>query len=147
MIGSVSYRTIDLTLFTIANLVNLLIMGIMLSRPKGLVRVEYVLGIVTVAMIVPVGMAVILNILGKREWWAIALPLLLISHLVVSLMFDYILKLDWRNTALLWPYISIYYVASIGMIGYSFSIDKPYGFITLTTYFLTLFATWYAHSR
>jgi len=147
MIDRVGYRTIDSTLFTIANLVNLLIMGIMVSRPKGLARLEYALGIVIVAMIVPVGIALILNIVGKREWWAIALPLLLISFFVVSLAFDHILKLDWRNTALLWPYITIYYLASIGMIGYSFSIDKPYGFITLTTYFLALFAAWYAHSR
>lgn len=147
MIGPVGYRVIDITLFTIANLVNLLIMGIMLSRSRGLAQLEYALGIVIVAMIVPVGIAVISNIVGKREWWAIVLPLLLISFFVVSLMFDYILKLDWRNTALLWPYITIYYLASIGMIGYSFSIDKPYGFITLITYFLALFAACYAHSR
>jgi len=147
MIAPVGYRAIDITLFTIANLVNLLIVGIMLSRPRGLARLEHTLGIVIVAMIVPVGIAVILNIVGKREWWAIVLPLLLISFFVVSLMLDYILKLDWRNTALLWFYITIYYLASIGMIGYSFSIDKPYGFITLITYFMALFATWYAHSR
>jgi len=146
-IGFTHYRIIDIGLFAIANLVNLLTMGIMLSRPRGLARVEYVLGIVIVAMIVPVGVAVILNSLGKREWWTIVLPLLLIAFLVVELMFDYILKLDFRNTALLWPYITIYYVGLIGMIGYSFLIGKPHGFVTLVTYFLNLAATWYAHSR
>lgn len=146
-IGFTHDRTIDIGLFAIANLVNLLTMGIMLSRPRGLARVEYILGIVIVAMIVPVGVAVILNSLGKREWWTIVLPLLLIAFLVVELMFDYILKLDFRNTALLWPYITIYYVGLIGMIGYSFSIGKPHGFVTLVTYFLNLAATWYAHSR
>ena len=146
MIDRVDFRTIDISLFVVANLVNILLIGIFLCSPRGLARVEYILGIIIVAMVLPVSIAVILNILGKREWWTIVLPLLLILFFLVELLFDYILNLDFRNTALLWPYIFIYYISVMGMIGYSFLIGKLYGFVTLCTYFISLFATWYGHS-
>ncbi len=141
------FRIIDTAIFIIANLVNLLLVGIFLSRPKRLKRIEYVLGLIVVAMILPVCIAVILNIHGKREWWTVVLPLILLSFLVIELLFDYILKLDFRRTKLLGPYLLVYYLALMAMIGYSFLIGKPYGFITLITYFLNLSATWYSYSK
>ena len=77
----------------------------------------------------------------------IVLPLLLILFFVVELMFDYILKLSFRKTKLLWPYLFLYYLALMAMIGYSFSIGKPFGFVTLGTYFLNLLATWRSYSK
>jgi hypothetical protein len=141
------FRMIDTAIFIIANLVNLLLVGIFLSRPKGLKRVEYVLGLIIVAMILPVGIAIILNVLGKREWWAIVLPLIFFVFLVAELFLDYILKLDFRKTKLLGPYLFVYYLALMAMIGFSFLIGRPYGYITLSTYFLNLFATWYSYSK
>ncbi|MBU7009941.1 MAG: hypothetical protein HXS46_04580 [Theionarchaea archaeon] len=85
--------------------------------------------------------------MGKREWWAIVLPSLLIVFLIVELILDYILKLDFRHTSLLWPYLLLYYVSLWGMIGYTFLIGTFYGGITLGTYFLNLLATWYSYSR
>jgi len=146
MIDRIDFRIIDISLFVIANLVNLLIIGVFLCRPKGLARVEHILGIIIVTMALPVSIAVFFNILGKREWWTIVLPLLLILFFLVELLFDYILNLDFRNTALLWPYIFIYYLSIMGMIGYSFLIGRSYGFVTLSIYFLSLIATWYGHS-
>lgn len=147
MFNHVDSRSIDITLFIIANLVNFLIIGIFLARPKGLEKVEFILGLVVVAMILPVGTAVILNILKKREWWTIVMPIFLILFCVVELMFDYILKLNFRNTGLIWPYLIVYYMGLMGMIGYSFLIGKLYGFITLSTYFLNLLITWYSYTR
>lgn len=147
MADMMDYHIIDFAVFIIANLVNLLLIGIFLSRPKGLKRIEYVLGLIVVDMILPVGIIVILNILGKREFWTIVLPLIFLSFLVIELLFDYILKLDFRKTKLLGPYLLVYYLALMAMIGYSFLIGKPYGFITLSTYFLNLFATWYSYSK
>ena len=89
------FRIIDIGIFVMANLINLLLIGIFLSRPKGLQKLEHILGLFVVAMILPVGLAIILNILGKREWWAIVLPAILILFLAVELLFDYILKLNF----------------------------------------------------
>ncbi|MFZ2054668.1 MAG: hypothetical protein WAU81_10775 [Candidatus Aminicenantales bacterium] len=147
MINKYNFQLIDLAVFIIANLVNLLLIGIFLSRPRGLEKAEYMLGLIMVALILPVGFAVLLNALRKREWWAIVLPLLLVIFLVIELLFDYILKLDFRNTSLLWPYLTIFYVAEMAMVGYSFLIKRSYGFITLGTYLISLMATWYSYAK
>ena len=147
MADPIDYRIIDITIFIIANLVNLLLIGIFLSRPKGLKKVEQVLGLFVVTMILPVGVAIILNFLAKREWWTIVLPLIFILFLKVELLFDYILTWNFRKTRWLWPYLLLYYTALMAMIGYSFLIGKSYGFVTLGTYFLGLFATWYSYAK
>ena len=138
---------IDVMVVVIANLVNLLMTGIFVSRPKGWERVEYVLGVSQIMFVLPLGYAIIVNALRGREWWFVVLPALLVFFLLVELWLDYIRKLDFRNTALLGPYLLLYYVALMAMIGYSFMVAKPYGFITLTTYFLQLLATWYSYTR
>lgn len=140
-------RTIDLLVFVVANLVNLLMIAIFLSRAQGWKGVERALGIVVIALAAPAALAVGLNLLGGREWWTIVLPALLVVFLALELVLDYILKLDFRRTRLLGPYLLLYYLALMGMIGYSFSIGKPYGFVTLVTYFLQLAATWYSYTK
>jgi hypothetical protein len=140
-------QTVDLGVFIIANVINILLIGIFLSRPRGQKKAEHVLGLIVVAMILPVGAAIILNILEKREWWAIILPLILILFLTVELLLDYILKLNFRKTRWLWPYLLLYYSAMMAMIGYSFSMGNSYGFVTLGTYFLGLLAAWYSYAK
>ena len=55
--------------------------------------------------------------------------------------------MDFRHTRLLGPYLGLYYLALMGMVGYSFSIGKPYGAVTPATYLLQLLATWYSYAR
>jgi hypothetical protein len=141
------FRIIDIGIFVIANVVNGLLVGIFLSRPKGLKKVEQVCGLVSISMILPLAVALVLNVLGKRGWWTFVLPLIMILFLAVEFLFDYILKLDFRKTRWLWPYLLLYYSALMAMIGYSFLVGKPYGFVTLSTYFLSLFATWYSYAK
>ena len=142
-----SFQAIDTILFLIANLVNLLIIGIMLSRPFGLRRLERMLGLGAVACALPTGLAVMLNAAGGREWWTIVLPALFTGYLILELILDYVLRLDFRNTRLLWPYLLVYYGAVNAMIGYTFLVNQAFGFVTLTTYLLGLLATWYSYSR
>jgi len=141
------YPITDYSLFLIANMVNLLLAAVFLARAKGFERTEYVLGLIVVVLALPLVMIVIMNILHQREWWTIVLPLPLIVYCLVELLLDYILKLDFRQTALAWFYIVILYLGLWGMIGYTFLIGRIYGFITLVTYFISLFATWYGHTR
>ena len=147
MIAELDFRIVDYALSAIANLVNILMIGIFLSRPRRLRRVEHALGIVLLTLAIPLTISIALNLVGKREWWTVVLPSLLVVFLTIELILDYILKLEFRNTRLLWPYLLLYYLSSWGMIGYTFLVGKPYGFITLVTYFLHLGATWYSYSR
>jgi CDP-diglyceride synthetase len=147
MLGQSDFKTIDVGVFIIANVVNLLLIGIFLSRVKRVVNVEFVLGIVVVAMALPLIGAVIANILSRREWWTIVLLLPMILYCIVELVLDYVLKVKLRSTSLLWPYLTLFYLGLIGMVGYSFSVGKAYGLLTLVTYFLNLFAAWYSYSK
>lgn len=137
----------DLVLFLVANAVNLLLAGMFLARVKGRGKLARGLGLLAVCLAVPVAAVGVLNLLGGREWWTVILPALYVLYALLHLTLDYILKLDFRGSRLLGPYLAVYYLGLIGLVGYSFSMGKVYGFVTLGTYFVCLFATWYAYSR
>jgi hypothetical protein len=147
MISRLEPRVVDLAFFVIANLVNLLMVVLFLARVKGFAQLESALGLVVVFMIIPLGLGIAGNVVHEREWWSVVLPLCLVLFLIVELLFDYILRLNFRQTSLVWPYIAVYYLGLMAMIGYAFLIGRLFGFITLATYFLNLWATWYAHTR
>jgi hypothetical protein len=138
---------VDFVFVVIANLVNLLVAALLVVRVRGWAKVERGLGIAVMAMALPVGAGIVLNALARRPWWTIALPALLVLFCAVELTLDYILKMDFRYTRLLWPYLTSYYLALIGMMGYSFGVGKLHGFTTLGTYLVNLAATWYSYSR
>ena len=139
--------TIDLVVVIVANLFNLLMTSIFFARPKGWKRFERIVGLIMVALALPLGAAVILNLLANREWWFVVLPIPLILHCLAELLLDTILKLDFRKTRWLGPYLALFYLGQMGLIGYAFVVQPAYGFVTLTTYFLCLGATRYAHSK
>ena len=147
MNANVNQRTVDLVVFICANLFNLFIFFIMLSRPFGLERLERVVGILNLLLVIPLTIAVILNFNAGRDWWTYVLPLVMIAFLIVELLLDYVLQIPFRETRLLWPYLALYYLSAWMMIGYTFLVSKPYGFITLVTYFISLAATAYSYSQ
>ena len=147
MNANVNQRTVDLVVFICANLFNLFIFFIMLSRPFGLERLERVVGILNLLLVIPLTIAVILNFNAGRDWWTYVLPLVMIAFLIVELLLDYVLQIPFRETRLLWPYLALYYLSAWMMIGYTFLVSKPCGFITLVTHFISLAATAYSYSQ
>jgi hypothetical protein len=147
MAATIDCHLVDIALFVIANVFNLVVAGIFLSRAQRWKRVEDTLGWISVALALPVGIALVLNILGGREWWASVLPGLLLAFLIVEIILDYILKLAFPRTRLLGPYLLLFYLAQMGMVGYAFLVGRVPGAITLVTYFLCLGATGYSYSR
>lgn len=146
MAAGIDYGPFDVALVVITNLFNLAVAGIMASRVGRWKRLERALGWLSNALALPVGIALILNILGRREWWAIVLPGLFLAFLLIELILDYILKLEFRRTRLLGPYLLLFYAAQMGMIGYAFLVREVYGVVTLVTYFLCLGSTWYSYA-
>jgi hypothetical protein len=137
---------IDLFVFIIANLTNLLLAVMFLFRARGRPKVGNVFGWVAVVLGIPLLAAAVINILGVRPWWAFVLPGLLVLYDAVEFVLDYILKFDFRHSRWLVPYLGLYYLALIGMIGYTFAVGKPYGFVTLVTYFINLAATAWSYA-
>ena len=135
---------IDALVIVIANAANLLMVGIFLARLYGKERVERIIfGIPLLLLGVPLVGSVLENGILARAWWTVVLPLPLIGFLLVELALDYVLKIEFRTTRLAGPYIGLYYVAFMLMVGYSFVAGGALGFVTLTTYFGMLGATAY----
>jgi len=147
MISIVSFQTIDLVVFVIANLTNLLLATMFLLRGNGRPKVGNAIGWGSVLLGIPLLAAVVMNALGGRPWWTVLLPGLLVLYDAVEFVLDSILKFNFRHSRWLGPYLGLYYLALMGLIGYSFAIGKPCGFVTLITYFINLAATAFSFAR
>ena len=147
MNNSKRFRTEDLIVFSLANLMNLMMVAIFLSRAGGNSDHVIIVGWVWVIFILVLTGVVVSNIRNGREGWTYVLPSIFIAFLILEIVLDYILKIEFRTTRLLGPYLLLYYAAIFGMIGYSFRIGKKYGFITLITYFLSQIAALYSYTQ
>jgi xanthine/uracil/vitamin C permease (AzgA family) len=130
-----------------ANIFNLLVTAVFLTRAAGLRRAEWFLGLLVAALALPAAAAFTVNVLNNRELWAIILPAILFSYCVLEFVLDYVLKSNFRHTRFLAVYLAVFYLASFAMIGYSFGVAKQYGFITLATYLAGLLAAWYSYLK
>lgn len=146
-IDSGTVSAVDMIVIVAANAVNLLLVAVFLSRPAGRRDVERVAGLASMALGLPLAFAAAWNASAARATWTVVLPALLVAFLLVELLLDYVLKIDFRHTRLLGPYLLLYYVALMGMIGYAFLTEPMYGAITLVTYFVNLGATAYSYAK
>jgi len=138
---------IDYGMVLLANVFNLLVVGVFLARAHRLRRLEWMLGLGVVLLALPASVAIIANMLEGREWWTIVLPLFFLSYCILEFVLDYVLKSDFRKTDFLYTYLALFYLAALALIGYSFGVQKLHGFITLGTYFLGLGAAWYSYRK
>ncbi|HUT21583.1 MAG TPA: hypothetical protein VM366_20715, partial [Anaerolineae bacterium] len=93
----VSQRTVGLVVVAVANLMNMIMVVVFLSRSMMVERLQ-VVGFIWGALILVLAAVVVLNVRAKREWWAIVLPLLLVVFLIVEIVLDYIIQYDFRST-------------------------------------------------
>ena len=140
-----SYKKIDLTVVYIASFINVIMVILFVARIFGLPQMEYVLGIVAIIMGFSLGYIAVLNKKNKRDKWETYLLIPIFLFFIVDLVLDYVLILDFRSTAIVGPYVLLYYVGLWGLIGYSFRFDKKWGFLTLATYFLNMVFSVIAH--
>ena len=137
-------RTVDLLVVALANLMNIIMVFIFYARTKG-AQHPLVFGFTWGVFILVLAVVVFLNIMAKRAWWFIVLPLLLAMFLMLELVLDYVLQIEFRSTKLLGPYLGLYYASIMGMIGYAFLTEKKYGVITLVTYFASQIAALFSY--
>jgi len=139
------YKRIDLIVVYIANFINVIMVILFVARIFGLPQMEYVLGIVAMILGFSLGYIAFLNKKSRRDKWEAHLLIPIFLFFVVDLILDYVLAFDFRSTAIVGPYILLYYVGLWGLIGYSFRFDKKWGFLTLATYFLNMVFSVLAH--
>jgi hypothetical protein len=84
------------------------------------------------------GYIAFMNWRNARDKWETYLLIPVFLFFIVELLLDYILRIDFRNTAFVGLYILFYYAGLWGLIGYAFRFEKKWGFLTLATYFLNM---------
>jgi polyferredoxin len=145
--GASLFHAVDLGVFAVANLINLLLTVMFIARGREKKKVESAAGLAVVLLGLPLAAASVVSALGRRAWWTWALPLLMVFFCIVEYLVDYALKVEFRDTRAMKPYLVLYYVSLMGLIGYSFLVGKTYGSVTLLTYFVHMGATAYSHGR
>jgi len=140
-------RAADWIAVVCANGFNLLCLLMFWLRAKKKPALGNRFGWAAVALAAPLAGVAIVNTLQQRGvWWTLLLlPVLL--YALVQWILDGLLKLNFRETRWLWPYLLLFYLAQFGLIGYAFLTGKGYGLVTLITYFSLLGMTAYSYRR
>ncbi|MFX1436346.1 MAG: hypothetical protein ACFFAA_03950 [Promethearchaeota archaeon] len=141
-----SYYPLDLTLFFIINIANIIISAIFILRVKK-PQFEHLLGIFYILLGIPTLAIAIFNLIFRREWWFYVFPLLFVFFIIFELIIDYVKKVEFRNPRnkrVLIPYLILYYISIILMWGLTWTLGILYGAITGITYFLQLTCSIYA---
>ena len=107
-------------------------------RILGISLVEKALGFVVLFLGFTLGYVAYRNKTNKRNRWEVYLLLPFFLFSIVELILDYILVPDFRSTAIVGPYLLLYYTSLWMLIGYGFRFEKKWGFVTLATYFLNM---------
>jgi hypothetical protein len=140
-------QNIDRLMIGSANLLNLTLAGMMVARVHGPPRLASALGLMAILLAVPVAALAAINAAHGREWWSVVLPSFLVAFMLLTLVLDYGLHSDFRETRALWPYVALYYFSLMMLVGYSFLVDKTSGFMTLGTYYVCVAASIYEYVK
>ena len=96
-------------------------------------------GTVVVLLSIPFTISLIGYLKKKAEKKIIISLIIILLYLVLEIVFDYILKIPFRDIlALHIFYIIVFYAAVFSIIGVSFNINRKMGFIVLITFWLLI---------
>lgn len=125
---------------------NFLVIAIFIVRKKGFEQLEHKIGYIVISCAIPLFIIMLNYILIGKELWIIIYIIIIISFLMIEMVLDYILKIDFRtNLKIVVPYVIIYYIAFWGLLAISFVINLIAGFIVFGVFILNLISTIYAH--
>jgi hypothetical protein len=132
----------------IANLNNILLIAIFIARINRYPKTEYWLGLIFILSVFPLVYIFVKSFEFDRTNLYYIQLILMISFIIVELLLDYILKIDFRqNNTLLIPYAILFYASLGGMIGIAGQSGKQWTIITVVTYFIMVYFSWFAHYK
>lgn len=140
-------RPVDWVAVVCANAFNLLCLLMFWLRARRKSALGNRFGWAAVALAIPLAGVAIVNAVQPRGVWWIVLLLPVVLYALVQWILDGLLRLNFRQTRWLGPYLLLFYLAQFGLIGYAFLAGKGYGLVTLATYFATLGVTAYSYRR
>ena len=143
-----SKHSIDLLGSIIANVNNILLIGIFLARIYKYSKIENWLGIIFILSIFPLTLMLLESFAFSREGLYYVQLILMMSFIVLELILDYLLKIDFRqNRSVLIPYVTLFYASFGGMIGIASHSGKQWTIITVITFLLMAAASLIMHFK
>lgn len=132
-------RILDIIFIGASVLFFICVSGIFLTTKFSIVELRMVLGIIVVSLIVPFTV-ILIGYVKKKPEKAVIIPLgLILLYLFLELIWDYILRIPFREIlALHIIYIIVLYIASFNMIGLSFRINRKMGWLVTITFWISL---------
>ncbi len=131
----VSENSINLLGSIIANVNNILLIGIFIARIYKYPKIEYWLGVLFILSIFPLLIMFIKSLEIKKTLIYYIQLLLMVSFIGLELFLDYIFKLDFRqNRCILIPYLILFYASLGGMIGIAGQSGKIWTLVTIITF-------------
>jgi len=133
------------TLFVITAVVfNLLVVGVYVAQAHSREKLVRTFGGGIVFLILPLDLVFVGNLLNGRSLEILAALSLVFLYLMVELLFDFILKFDFRSNPI-WhaAYILLFYAATFSLIGIAFTINQLSGYLVSVTFWAVLGALIY----
>jgi hypothetical protein len=129
----------DLAFVLSAVTFNLLITGIYISSKYEFVKARRNLGIGVILLGVPLTIIFVEYLIDGRPTKVLLYFISILVYIVLELFLDFTLKIDFRSKPILHiPYVVLFYIASLGFIAISFSIDNTWGYIVSVSFWCVL---------
>lgn len=136
----INFYKINNILFIVSAIIfNIGVSGIYLSSKFDNIVFLEIFGAIVVLLSIPFTISLLGYLKEKAEKKIIISLVIILLYLIMEILLDYILKIQFRDIlALHISYIIVFYAAAFSMIGVSFNINKKMGFIVLTTFLILI---------
>jgi len=129
----------DLLFVVSAAVFNLLIAAIFVAQKLGTEKLVRTLGVLWLCLIVPLSLVFVAYLREGRPVKILVYLLLVLFYMLVELLLDFILKVDFRAKASTHiPYIILEYVALFSLIAIAFDISQPAGTVVSICFWIAM---------
>jgi hypothetical protein len=135
----------DLIFAVTAVVFNIQVMGIYIAGKQKRFDMVKRFGAVVILLLIPLALVFMNNlIIGQERWIMVGFGFIFL-YLFVELLFDFILKIEFRSNPILHvPYIILFYIVEFSLISIAFSIDVISGYLVSISFWALLLCLIYS---
>ena len=136
----------DLLFVVTAVVFNIQVMGIYIAAKQKRFDMVRRFGVVVISLSIPLAIVFLNNLIVGQERWIMVGFGFIFLYLFVELLFDFILKIEFRSKPVFHvPYIILFYIIEFSFISIAFSIDAISGYLVSISFWALLACLIYAY--